>query len=458
MPTTRQPPHGYWSSPLVYLLALIGASVGFSNIWRFGYLLDQYGGLAFLVVYIVCLALIGLPLLVAEFLVGVRGRRSPLHSLEIMAAEEGRTRWWMAPGWLGLAAAVCLLAGYGVIGGWAIAYVFRSAAGVFQGASELEAAEVFLTLTRDPERLLAWHTVFMAVALMIVARGVRFGLEEAVRWFMPMLAGLMVLLLGYALTIGDVAEASSRLWRFGWSDLGWDGLRAAASQAFLTLGLGIGVVACLSAYVNGPMRPWRWMAIVAGSDLLAGLIAAMTIWPIVLGQDMDVVSGTQLVFERLPVAFAALPSGVWFGTLFFLLLVFAAWTSTIALLEPMVAYTIERFSVERSLAVSYIGIGIWAVGVVVILSFNLWEHMRPLRWLGDLGDRNVFQSLSFLAAGVFMPLAAGLYALFAGWGVSVMTSRLELGDGLRFRVWLWLIRVPVPVMMLALLLYGLGLF
>jgi NSS family neurotransmitter:Na+ symporter len=190
--------HGMWSTRLAFILAASGSAVGLGNIWRFPYTAGEYGGGAFVLVYLLCVAAIGIPIMMAEVMLGRRGRQSPINTMRTLAEQEGKTRAWSLLGWMGILAGFLILSFYSVIAGWTLAYVFRSAGGAFSGIDAAGSEAMFNALVGDPERLLAWHTVFMVMTVMVVARGVASGLEQAVRWLMPALFVLLVVMVGYA--------------------------------------------------------------------------------------------------------------------------------------------------------------------------------------------------------------------------------------------------------------------
>ncbi len=459
MSSLRRPLHGLWSGSAVFVLAVAGLAIGLGNFWRFPALAGNHGGGYFVLAYVVCMLMLGLPLLVAEVALGRRGRRSAALSLAEIAGEEGRHRIWQVFGWAGALAAVLLVSTYGVVGGWILGYIFRVAGGAFVHADPLEAADAFQSFVRDPERLLAWHTLFIAVVVMVVGRGVRWGLEEAVRWFMPMLLGILAVLVVYTVLEAD--------WRFAVRELFWPAadelslktLGLALQQAFYSLSLGVGAVLCYGAYLDSKASIARVSIAAVVLDLAVALLAAVLIFAILAqsgGMGLAWHSGPELIFQALPLAFGQMSNGTWFGTLLFLMLAFAAWTSAIALLEPAVALLVERFELDRPTAASYLGLIVWALGLVSLLSFNLWEHVRPLGEWARFRDSTPFDLVNFMAANILLPVGGFGLAVFAGWRVSRMTLQLELGSGRMFGLWLISVRFLVPVAAVLVFLQGLG--
>lgn len=414
------------------------------------------GGGAFFLLYLACLAVVGLPLVVAEIMLGRRGRQSPVNTMASLAAEEGRSALWQLVGWMQLLASCLLLGTYSVVGGWAMAYVFRAASGMFVDLDPLQAAEVFQQLISDPERLLAWHTVFTAVTVMVVSRGVRWGLEEAVRWFMPMLLGLLLLLAGYTAAATGYSDHALRfLFQPDFSQLTLKSLWLALGHAFFTLSLGLGVVMTYGAYLPDNVSIFRSAGAIVAADTLIAVLAGLVVFPVIFAYDLSHSSGPTLTFQTLPLAFGQMPNGTWFGTLFFLMLVFAAWTSAIGHMEPAVAYLVER-GVDRPQAASYVGVTVWGIGIVALLSFNVWEHVRPFQEIGVFRHSTLFSLFTFVGANLLLPLAGLGVALFAGWRVSRMSSQLQLGEGKVYRLWLFAIRFLTPIAVLAVFAHAAG--
>jgi NSS family neurotransmitter:Na+ symporter len=447
-----------WSNGPIFVLAVTGAAAGLGNVWKFPYLVGANGGGAFLALYLVCLAVLGVPLLSAEIMIGRRGRGNPVHAIATVASLEGRWPSWQLLGWIGLLACCLLLSTYSVVGGWAMAYVFRAASGMFGDLDVLQAAEVFHGLIRDPERLLAWHTLFLAVTVMIVSRGVRWGLEEAVRWFMPMLLGLLLLLTGYtAAASGHFEQALAIMFRPDLDAFSWRAIPLALGHAFYTLTIGFGVVLTYASYLDEETPILRASVLIVLMDTVVAILAGLVVFPVIFGTELSSTSGPALIFQTLPLAFGQMPNGTWFGTLFFLLLAFAAWTSAIALLEPPVAYLVQRWGMNRAHATSYVGVFVWLLGVVALLSFSVWGHVRPLRALELFRGSTLFDLFNFVAANMLLPLGGLLMAIFVGWRLTMRSAELELGGGRGFAIWRFLIRYVTPLAMLVVLADAAGL-
>ena len=460
MAARRSSMHGEWSSRLAFVLAATGSAVGLGNIWRFPYVTGENGGGAFVLVYLLCVVSIGVPIMMAEIMLGRRGRQSPLNTMRTLAAEEGRHPAWQYLGWMGMAAGFMILSFYSVVAGWTMAYVFRTGSGVFDGVTADGAAAIFGDLVSDPERLLAWHTVFMAMTVVVVSRGVKSGLEKAVRYLMPALFLLLVVMVGYAMNTGSFDQAQRFLFEPDWSALffkkgadgayllnatgeyiwRWDGVLAALGQAFFSLSLGMGAIMIYGSYLSHTARIGRTTFIIAGLDTLVAVLAGLAIFPIVFAYGLEPQGGPGLIFKTLPIAFGQMPGGAFFGTLFFLLLLFAAWTSAISLVEPLVTWLVENKGLNRVKAAAWSGLVAWLLGCVSLLSLNVWSSYT-------LFDMAFIDLMDYVTANVMLPLGGLLIAVFAGWLMARESSMEELGSGdsVRYRVWRVLVRFLAPV-------------
>jgi NSS family neurotransmitter:Na+ symporter len=431
--------HGMWSSRFAFILAATGSAVGLGNVWRFPYTTGEYGGGAFVIVYLLCVAAIGIPLMMAEIMLGRRGRQSPINTMLTLARREGRSSAWELLGWMGILTGFLILSFYSVVAGWTLAYMFRAAAGTFDGLSAQAVGSIFRRFVGDPERLLAWHTIFMVLCVLVVARGVASGLEQAVRFMMPALFLLLLAMVGYAATTGHFADGLSYLLKPAFSKLGTEGLLSAMGQAFFSLSLGMGAIMIYGSYLNSRASIGANVVIIAGMDTVVAMLAGMAIFPIVFANGLQPEQGSGLVFKVLPIAFGQMPGGHLFGAIFFLLLVFAAWTSAISLLEPVVAWLVESRSFSRVRASVLAGAAVWLLGVACLLSLNVWSQFQ-------LFHKGIMDLFDFITANVLLPIGGVLIAIFAGWMLSRAASEDELAmNPGPYRTWRFLVRYVAPV-------------
>jgi NSS family neurotransmitter:Na+ symporter len=447
MATERESIHGQWSSRLAFILAATGSAVGLGNIWKFPYIAGENGGGAFVLIYLVCIAVIGIPIMMAEVMLGRRGRQSPINTMKTLAAEENASPHWKWLGWAGVLAGFLILSYYSVIAGWALAYVFRTGSGVFTGLTADGVQAIFTRLTGSPESLLAWHTIFMIMTMVIVARGVSGGLEKAVKLLMPALFVLLFVLVGYAWNSGSFQEGLDFLFQPDFSRISANGILIAMGHAFFTLSLGMGAIMVYGSYLPGNASIAKTSIAVSLMDTLVALLAGMAIFPIVFANGLEPGAGPGLIFQTLPIAFGHMEYGAFFGMLFFLLLVFAAWTSAISLIEPAVAWLVENKGMTRIFASVVAGVATWLFGLLTVLSFNLWSEVKLLSRFEVFRDSTIFDLLDYLTANIMLPLGGLLIAVFAAWKMSRASSmdELAMGDRFFYPLWRFLVRYITPI-------------
>lgn len=445
--------HGQWSSRWAFVLAATGSAVGLGNIWKFPYIAGENGGGAFVIVYLLCIACIGLPLMIAEIMIGRRGRQNPVNTLRSLAQDENKSNSWRMIGWIGIVAGFIILSYYSVIAGQAIAYVFRSFSGVFEGVTADGTAHIYSSLIHDPERLLAWHTVFMVLTMIVVARGVQSGLEKFVKFIMPTLFGILLMLVGYAANTGEYfSQGLHFLFSPNFSKITADGVLSAMGHAFFTLSLGMGAIMVYGSYLSKTTSIVKVSIWISLTDTVVALLAGMAIFPLAFANGLTAGSGPGLIFETLPLAFGHMAGGALFGGLFFLLLVFAAWSSAISLVEPMIAWLVENKKISRRRASVTAGLGIWLLGLLTVFSFNIGET-----WI--LFGKTMFELLDYLTANILLPIGGLLTAIFAGWVVSKNNSQDELSIPVPFfyHIWRLLIRYITPLAIIIVFLNIIGL-
>lgn len=448
--SARKSIHGEWSSRLVFFLAATGSAVGFGNIWKFPYIAGENGGGAFILVYLICIVLIGLPILIAEVMLGRRGRESPVNTLRTLAFEEGRCRAWVVIGFIGMASGLIILSFYSIVAGWSLDYLLLSLRGVYDGASADQVNHLFTALTGNPWRQMLWYSVFLAVTLWIVASGVRSGLERAVRLMVPLLFALLVLLTVYSLVAGDATAAVHYLFAFDFSHLSSHAVLIAMGHSFFTLSLGIGAMLVYGAYMPNDVSIVRTVLWVAIADTAVALLAGLAIFPLVFANGLSPEQGPGLIFTTLPLAFGRMLFGAEVGALFFTLLVLAAWTSAISMIEPTVAWLVEcgRGRLEATMMTGGV---VWLLGMIMDFSFNIWSGAT---WRG----RTLFDLFNFLSSDIMLPLGGGAITLFVGWMISERSLRQELRvNRWVFRIWLLVLRYVTPVGVLLIFLNALGL-
>jgi NSS family neurotransmitter:Na+ symporter len=444
--------HGEWSSRFAYILAATGSAVGLGNIWKFPYITGENGGGAFVLVYLGCVLAIGIPIMMAETMMGRRGRQSPINTLSTLSEEANASRHWHYLGWMGVVAGILILSYYSVIAGWAIAYVFKAILGGFSADAALVKAS-FDELIASPVQLVAWHSLFMVTTMVVVMQGVKGGLEKAVQLLMPTLLMLLLLLVAYAMTTGEYYfKGLNFLFSPDFSEIDSDAVLTAMGHAFFTLGLGMGAIMVYGSYLPSGVSIAKTTLYIAGADTIVALLAGIAIFPLVFANGLEPGSGPGLIFQTLPIAFGNMTGGWLFGVLFFVLLVFAALTSSISLVEPIVAWLVENKGFSRVKACVMSGVAIWALGVSVALSFNVWSGFK-------IFDKTIFDFLDYLTANLMLPIGGFCIAIFAGWVMQQehVKDELDLTEQ-QYKIWKFLVSYVAPVSVFIVFLHVLGLF
>ncbi|MGB5721662.1 MAG: sodium-dependent transporter [Woeseiaceae bacterium] len=449
---TSTEPGKTWSSGFTFILAAVGAAVGLGNIWKFPYVVGVSGGGAFVLVYLACVIFVAVPILIAELWIGRRGGHSPPVAMRVVAEKAGRSRLWIVVGWMGMLVGYLIASYYSVIAGWTLAYIFKAGSG-FGGADPLTVSAQFDSLLADPLSMTLWHTVFITIALFIVAQGLRNGIERAVTILMPALFVMLIVMIGYAAVEGDFPAAIDFLFSTDFSKIDGTIVLSAVGQAFFSISVAMGLIMTYGSYVPKNVSLTKSALIIAGADTLVALLAGLMIFPLVFANDLDPGSGPGLIFRTLPTAFAGMSGGAIFGSLFFLLLAFAAVTSIIAIIEPIVAYAEGKWGMRRRVGCVVFGFLAWAIGLASVFSFNILADFAPLDALGPFAGMNLFALIDYFTANLMMPLGGILMAVFVGWLVKpkVLAEDLSFGSPILFNVWLWMIRVVAPLAILGVL-------
>ena len=451
MAISTQPTDGRWSSRWLFVLAAAGSAVGLGNIWKFPYIAGENGGGAFVLIYLVCVAFVGAPIMISEVMLGRKGRASPINTMGTLAKQASASGRWGFVGWMGVLAGVLILSYYAVIAGWALNYVWLTASGTFDAASAQVATSTFDQLQQDPLQMVAWHSLFIFITIWIVARGVSRGLETAIRWFMPLLFVLLLVLLGYSASSGGFAQGWAFMFDFNWDVVGPETWLIAMGQAFFTLSLGMGTMMAYGAYVPDDSHIGSTVLTIVVLDTFVAVAAGLAIFPLVFVNGLEVGQGPGLMFVTLPLAFGQLPMGALFGTVFFVLVSFAAITSAISLTEPAIAYLVEEYNAKRSRAAVSLGVFCWLLGLGTVFSFNIWADVKPLFGL------NFFEIVDQLSQNIMLPLGGLLIALFAVWVLpqNIVREQLQVRSDRIMLVWRVVGGVIAPLGVAAVFIYTL---
>ena len=436
--------HGTWSSRWTFILAATGSAVGLGNIWKFPYMAGDNGGGAFVLVYLACICIIGLPIMLGEIMIGRRGRSSPANSMKSLAAEANTTSAWTLLGATGALAGLLILSFYSVAAGWAMSYIFNG----FQNITAESSSSSFNNLLSSPSSLIFWHSLFITITVFIVARGILKGLEKWINTLMPMLFLIILLLCIYAMQTGAFLEGLRYLFMPDFSKINPQVMLEALGQAFFTLSLGMGAIMAYGAYMPANQNIGKTAVSVAALDTGVALLAGIAIFPIVFANGLAPSEGPGLVFVTLPIAFSAMPFGILFGTLFFVLLSIAALSSSISLIEPGVAWLIESLKIKRITATVLLGFTAWFIGLFSALSFNLLSDFT-------IFGKNFFDATDFLTNQIMLPLGGIFIAIFVGWVMKKEHVLDELGfqENFIFKAWYFSVRFVAPTLVGLVFLY-----
>lgn len=386
------------------LAAAIGSAVGLGNIWRFPYITGRYGGGAFLIVYLLCVAIIGIPVMIAEFIIGREGEKDAIGSYKRLAPE---SKWYISSV-LGVGAAFLILAFYGVVTGWTFEYIASAILNRFAGQSAEAIGDYFVGFISSPMKPIIWQIIAMSITAFVVAAGVEKGIEKSAKILVPLLLLIIVILDIRALTLPGGKAGLEFLFKPKFNELTAEGILAALGHAFFSLSLGMGIMITYGAYIPKDENLGKTALNVSIADTLIAVLAGIAIFPVVFAFNIEPNSGAGLVFITLPNIFGQMPGGYLFSIMFFALLGLAALTSTISLLEAVVAYVIQRFNMERVKATVITATLITLLGIVASLSNGELSNI-------SIAGYNIFDFLDNLTADFFLPISALISSLFVGW-------------------------------------------
>lgn len=400
---------GTWSSKWAFILVTTGAAVGLGNIWKFPYIAGENGGGSFVLVYLICIVLVGIPLMIAELAIGRLAHENPIHAMRDLALRSNRSALWEGVAALGVLAGAIILSYYSLIAGWAFKYVFISATGHLQDISASGANTLFNTFLANPLSLMFWHTLIMFITVVIAIFGINKGIERSVCYLFPSMLVILFVLLGYVAVTSDHFMAGFLfLFEPNFEAITAQSILLALGHAFFTLSLSIGVMMAYGAYVGPNISLPKTSCIIAAGDTLIALLMGLIIFPLVFAYGLQPDSGPGLIYLTLPVAFGAMPFGNIFAVLFFLMIVFAALATTISFLEPSVAWLTEKFNFTRKYAAILAGIIIWLFGLLSVFSYNIWAGYQPF-------GMNLFVLIDYIDSNILLPVGGFLTSIFAVW-------------------------------------------
>ncbi len=431
------PNRSQWSNKVVFILAAAGSAIGLGNIWKFPYVAGSNGGGAFVLVYLLSIALVGIPIIIAELYIGQQSQANAVKSFEIL--HKNKT-FWKLPGYLGLISAFLILSFYSVVGGWILDFEFRALLNEFSSTPPNQVQEMLGSLFSNPMRQLFWHFVFMALCTGIVICGVKGGLERWNKILMPALLLILAILLVYSLFLPGFIPAIEFLFYPNFSQLTPTNILEAVGQAFFSLSLGMGAMITYGSYLNKKESLPKMAGWIAFMDTSIALIAGVIIFSVVFSHDIAPGGGPGLIFQTLPVLFAKIPGGYFFAIAFFLLITFAAVTSAVSIFEVVVAYGDESTSFNRKKSTLFVGLCTFSIGILSVLSTNELADFK-------IFDLTFFDLFDKLTSSYFLPLGGMMISLFMGWVLGPQHIEKVLGDlpkAFKFYL-LWTLRLIAPI-------------
>ncbi len=433
------------------MLAAAGSAVGLGNIWKFPYITGENGGGAFVLVYLGFILLIGLPIMMAEFLIGRHGQKDAVGSFIVL---EGARSPWRFVGWAAVAASFLLLSFYAVVAGWSFDYIVKAATGAFSGRSAEEISALFGGLVSNPVKVIFWQLLFLATTCVIVLGGVRGGIERWSKILMPALFFLLLLLFVRGMFSPGAERALAFMFSPDFSALTPTSLLDALGHAFFTLSLGAGTMITYGSYLEKDVDLFPLALRITILDTMVALLAGLAIFSIVFAAGLEPGAGPGLVFQTIPIVFVGLPFGALLAVLFFVLLSFAALSSSISMLEVSVAYLIDEKGWTRLKSTVLLGAGAFLVGLPCALSFNTWSEVTILF------GRNFFDAYDLLVSSYMLPLGGLLASIYAGWFWQEGEEKSELvGEVERpwlYPLWHFLVRYLAPVAVIMIILNQTG--
>ena len=429
--------HGAWIGKWTFILAATGSAVGLGNIWGFPYKAGTNGGGAFVLIYLLCIVMIGVPIMISEIIIGRRAGNSPINAMKKTALDSNTSSLWRFVGWSGITAGILILSFYSVIAGICLNYIFISAL----PSQILSSSDQFGEVIASPINLLFWHTIFIFLTFLIVSAGVKNGIGRMVKILMPMLGFLLIFMVIYSMINGAFIKTLDFLFAPDFSNVTSETFLSAMGQAFFSLSLGMGSIMAYGAYMPKDQKVVETSFTVASLDTLVAMLAGLAIFPIIFAFNLEPNSGPGLVFVSMLSAFQQMQFGQIIGPFFFILLSIAALSSSISLLEPGVAYLSEEGFLSRKRSALGISFFAWTLGIGTVLSFNLLSdfNLTP--------GRNFLDSMDFISNQILLPLGGMLIAIFVGWFMNHNLISNEIGhiNFYIYRLWKFFIKFIAPI-------------
>ncbi|HBF88423.1 MAG TPA: sodium-dependent transporter [Bacteroidales bacterium] len=441
-----------FTSKFGVLAAAAGSAIGLGNVWRFPYLMGQNGGAAFLIIYLGIVLGIGVSVMLSEFIIGRSAGQNAYGAFKKLSPKKP----WFLVGFMGIVAAFVILAFYSTIAGWTLEYIYLSAVDAFSGKSSDDLQSIFVSFTQSDIRPLIWQLIFMAITAWIVYLGIQKGIEKYSKILMPSLFIILLILCVRSLTLENASVGLNFMFNPDFSKIDSSVILNALGQAFFSLSVGMGALITYGSYVNKSNNLSNTSFQVSIADTLVAILAGVVIFPAVFSFGLDPKEGPGLAFVVLPNIFQQMTGGVFFAVLFFLLLAIAALTSTISVLEVVVAYFIEELKMSRLKATIISSFSISIIGVFCTLSFGAFRNFK-------IFEKTIFDLMDFFASNILLPLGGLLIVVYVGWFLNLSLVKSEVTNegtlkGRFFGVFIFIIRFVAPLAIMLVFLNGLGIF
>jgi NSS family neurotransmitter:Na+ symporter len=440
-----------WTGRLGFVLAASGSAIGLGNLWKFPYITYENNGGAFVLVYLAAIAVVGVPIMVAEILLGRRSQKNPVGAFRVLAEGKPGGRWWQAVGFLGVMTGFVILSYYSVVAGWTIRYILMAVSGDLADLAHHPAAmqSFFGDFLASPWQQITCHCLFMGATIGIVFFGVGRGIERAAKFLMPVLLSILVMLVIYSFWTPGFSDAMRFLFRPNFNELTTGGVLEALGHSFFTLSLGMGAMLTYGSYMRKHDSIPRAALTICAMDTMIAIMACVVMFSIIFSFDFEVTKSSTILFTTLPVVFFQLPGGSAVSALFYILVAFAALTSTISLLEVVSSYAIDELGWRRGRATLTMGGAILVFGTLSAVSLGGNATLSGINLIGRPSTAGVFGTLDYLASNWFLPVGGLLIALFTGWFLDREASRDELEEGngplgWAYPMWRFLIRIAAP--------------
>lgn len=439
-----------FGSRIGVLAAAVGSAVGLGNIWKFTYVAGQYGGAAFIFIYLICVAIIGIPILLLEFALG---RRAGTNAVGVFRQKKTKFPWQIG-GYLAVATSFIILSFYAIIAGWLFSYMGRALTGHLFAPGHLGYADYFTAVSSSTWEPLFGTILVLGISAIVCFSGVQNGIEKYTKILMPILFALLAILMVRSVTLPGAWAGIEFLFKPDFSKITSKAVLEALGHAFYSLSLGMGIILTYGSYVDKTHDLGKLTVQITIADTLIALMSGIVIFPAVFAFNMEPNSGPGLIFETLPAVFEQMPFGNIVAVLFFLLIGIAAITSTISLMEVSVSFVMETFKITRKKTVVYVTLALIALAVPSILSFGAWDHIQ-------IGGMGFFDLFDFIASNIFLPIGGILVTIYAGWIIGMHTIKDEVTNGGKLpfrgeRFYTFIIKYVAPVAIFIILLFSTG--